>query len=238
MGTLVLIRHGQASLGADDYDVLSELGVAQSRRLGAHFGRRATVFDQIVAGPLRRHRDTADHMIAAAKEGGLDLPAPTIADAFDEFPALDILRDCVGGLAARDPKIAALQARLGDTEGPAEFRQAFERLFQALMRHWIEGAFDDMVEPYPSFQARVEAGIKQLIDEAKRGARIAVVSSAGPVGAVLRQAMNLSPWDGMRGTFVVTNTSLSEFKHRPGELTLTRFNALPHLDDPALVSLR
>ena len=50
--------------------------------------------------------------------------------------------------------------------------------------------------------------------------------------------MHLSPWDGMRATFVVTNTSLSEFKHRPGELTLTRFNALPHLDAPELITLR
>jgi len=238
MGTLVLIRHGQASLGADDYDVLSELGIMQSQRLGAHFSRRATAFDRIVTGQLRRHRDTAAHMIAAAKEGGLDLPAPTIADAFDEFPALDILRDGVDDLAARDPKIAALKTRLDHVEGPAEFRRAFERLFQALMRHWIDGAFDDIVETYPSFQARVEAGTQQLVDEASHGARIAVVSSAGPVGAVFRQAMNLSPWDGMRATFVITNTSLSEFKHRPGELTLTRFNALPHLDDPALVSLR
>lgn len=238
MGSLVLIRHGQASLGAEDYDVLSELGVEQSRRLGGHLGRRGLAFDRIVAGPLRRHRDTADHMIAAAKEGGLDLPAPTIVDAFDEFPALDILRDGVDGLAARDPKIAALQARIGEAAGPTEFRRAFERLFQALMRHWIDGAFDDLVESYPSFQARVEAGTERLVDDAARGARIAVVSSAGPVGAVFRQAMNLSPWDGMRATFVVTNTSLSEFKHRPGELTLTRFNALPHLDDPSLVTLR
>jgi broad specificity phosphatase PhoE len=36
MGTLYLVRHGQASFGADDYDQLSELGGA-GVRLGEHW---------------------------------------------------------------------------------------------------------------------------------------------------------------------------------------------------------
>jgi broad specificity phosphatase PhoE len=36
MGTLYLVRHGQASFGADDYDQLSELGRRQSVRLGEY----------------------------------------------------------------------------------------------------------------------------------------------------------------------------------------------------------
>jgi broad specificity phosphatase PhoE len=35
MGQVLLIRHGQASFGADDYDVLSDLGWTQGRALGA-----------------------------------------------------------------------------------------------------------------------------------------------------------------------------------------------------------
>ena len=37
MGTLYLVRHGQASFGADDYDNLSPLGHQQSQRLGVYF---------------------------------------------------------------------------------------------------------------------------------------------------------------------------------------------------------
>ena len=37
MPTLTLVRHGQASFGADDYDHLSDLG----RRQGVRLGRRA-----------------------------------------------------------------------------------------------------------------------------------------------------------------------------------------------------
>jgi broad specificity phosphatase PhoE len=39
MGTLYLVRHGQASFGADDYDQLSPLGQQQTVRLGEYFIR-------------------------------------------------------------------------------------------------------------------------------------------------------------------------------------------------------
>ena len=38
MGSIYLIRHGQASLGAANYDVLSPLGIRQSQLCGEHFG--------------------------------------------------------------------------------------------------------------------------------------------------------------------------------------------------------
>ena len=40
MGTLYLVRHGQASFGADDYDVLSPLGHQQALRLGEDFAAK------------------------------------------------------------------------------------------------------------------------------------------------------------------------------------------------------
>ena len=50
MGTLYLVRHGQASFGADDYDQLSDLGRRQSVRLGEYFARKGIHFDGLIAG--------------------------------------------------------------------------------------------------------------------------------------------------------------------------------------------
>ncbi|WP_137896486.1 phosphoglycerate mutase family protein, partial [Ramlibacter sp. 2FC] len=58
MGTLYLVRHGQASFGADDYDQLSELGQRQSLRLGEYFRSRGLVFDAVLTGTLRRQVQT------------------------------------------------------------------------------------------------------------------------------------------------------------------------------------
>lgn len=239
MSTLVLIRHGQASLASADYDVLSPTGVLQSQALGRHLAARGDAFDRLFTGPLRRHVDTAAHLRAAAADGGLALPEPEPAADFDEFPALEILARCVATTGERDPEVARLSAAMTSARGDArEFPRAFDRLFQAMMRHWLAGAFDGLgIEPYADFQARIERGLEAVLRAAGRGARIAVVTSAGPVGAALRRALHLQPWDGMRAAFVVANTAMSELWARPGELTLSSFNGVPHLER-ALVTMR
>ncbi|MDP1886245.1 histidine phosphatase family protein, partial [Polaromonas sp.] len=45
MGTLYLVRHGQASFGAENYDVLSSMGHRQSVRLGEYFKYKGVTFD-------------------------------------------------------------------------------------------------------------------------------------------------------------------------------------------------
>ena len=51
------IRHGQASFGAEDYDVLSDHGEEQARRLGSSLASLSP--DLVVHGSLKRQRDTA-----------------------------------------------------------------------------------------------------------------------------------------------------------------------------------
>eukprot|EP01041_Mallomonas_annulata_P017263 gene17263-35647_t len=58
MGTLYLVRHGQASFGAADYDQLSPMGEQQSVRLGEYFKHKGLVFDHVLSGTLRRHQQT------------------------------------------------------------------------------------------------------------------------------------------------------------------------------------
>jgi broad specificity phosphatase PhoE len=59
MAVVQLIRHGQASFGAAEYDELSDLGRKQSRTLGAALAARGQRFDRVLSGSMRRQRDTA-----------------------------------------------------------------------------------------------------------------------------------------------------------------------------------
>ncbi|HBD39143.1 MAG TPA: histidine phosphatase family protein, partial [Cupriavidus sp.] len=52
MATLFLVRHGQASFGAANYDCLSDTGRQQSRWLGEYFRDRGVQFRRVVAGTL------------------------------------------------------------------------------------------------------------------------------------------------------------------------------------------
>ena len=66
MGLVLLVRHGQASFGADDYDVLSETGVEQSRVLGRFLAAAGISPGAVVHGAMKRQRDTATAMVEAA----------------------------------------------------------------------------------------------------------------------------------------------------------------------------
>src|SRR5262245_14999842 len=58
MSTLTLVRHAQASLFAENYDVLSSLGETQARLLGEFSARRKVDFDEVYCGPRTRQRQT------------------------------------------------------------------------------------------------------------------------------------------------------------------------------------
>ena len=71
MSSILLVRHGQASFGAADYDDLSPTGHEQSRVLGAALAARGVRPDLLVTGRMRRHGQTADGVLAGA---GWDTP--------------------------------------------------------------------------------------------------------------------------------------------------------------------
>lgn len=63
MAELHLIRHGQASFEAADYDCLFEVGVQQSRWLGTHLTEQGRQFGRLYTGSLQRHHQTAHALL-------------------------------------------------------------------------------------------------------------------------------------------------------------------------------
>ena len=86
-GHLLLIRHGQASFGASDYDRLSAVGEEQSLRLGQWFRQTGQAPDLIATGSMRRHGHTADLCIESA---GVSVDRITLA-GLDEMDHVEIL---------------------------------------------------------------------------------------------------------------------------------------------------
>ena len=88
MGTLTLIRHGQASFGAADYDQLSEIGQEQSRRLGAYLGHKNVHADVVYRGSLKRHAQTWMGMqegLALTLGASYQAAVATVNPALDEY---------------------------------------------------------------------------------------------------------------------------------------------------------
>ena len=93
MGTLYLVRHGQASFGAADYDQLSPLGARQCAALGYYLQERGRHFEAVYIGTLRRHAQS----LAALSEQLPGLAAAQSLPALNEYHAEALVHAAAGG---------------------------------------------------------------------------------------------------------------------------------------------
>jgi broad specificity phosphatase PhoE len=240
VSTLYLIRHGQASFGADDYDVLSETGIAQSRLLGTYLAEIGRGFDAVYSGPRQRQRDTASHMRDAARAQGFLLPEPVILDDLDEYPFEAIMKRTVANVNAKDSALAGLISALGEGAGSVRERRAeYEALFQLIMQRWIEGELElGELESYRAFVARIRRGLASIMEREKRGKTICAISSAGAISISVMAATGVSDDTAFKLGWAMANTAISELRYRDRELSLAGFNALPHVRNMAMVTYR
>ena len=166
MGQLLLVRHGQASFGADDYDVLSEIGWEQSRLLGRWLAERGVSPDAMVRGDMRRHRETVEGMLT----GGGWSAATEVDSGWNEFDHL--------GVVASYPDLPTA------APGVELDRREFQRYFELATARWTSGDFDaDYPEAYGAFVARVRSALTRAGEAAGPGGTVVVVSSGGPIAA-------------------------------------------------------
>ncbi|GMV46017.1 MAG: fructose 2,6-bisphosphatase [Pseudomonadota bacterium] len=213
MGTLYLVRHGQASFGTEDYDRLSELGRRQCAALGEWLQARGRRFEGVMRGPLERHRQSLA-AIAGALPG---LPAAIEWPGLAEYDAEAVVR----ALAADAPPASA------DREA---YRQHF-RLLRAGLQAWIDGRVQP--EGMPSWRA-FAAGVGSALDLVRERftGDVLLVASGGPIATAIAQVLQAPGAAMIELNLRMHNSAVSEFVYTPKRHALTGYNALPHLDRP------
>ncbi len=215
MGVLLLVRHGQASFGAEDYDVLSETGWAQGRLLGRYLSETGVRPTALVRGAMRRHAETMEAMVVG---GGWEGPEVVEDADLDELDHLEVL--------ARDPEAP-------DTELD---RRAFQLAFERATRRWSSGVHDhEYGESFADFLTRTSAGLGRAAALAGSGETVAVVTSGGVIGAIAARLVDPAAgpaslariWE--RFNTVVVNTGVTRLVVGATGQRLLTFNEHPHL---------
>lgn len=217
--SLLFVRHGQASAGTDDYDVLSERGFAQSRRLGQWLVATGHEFDEVVVGGMRRHRQTLESIAAAYAEQGKALPEARLDRGFDEFDHHAVFDGFVRG---NPDHPAVIGSRVGGL-------MALGALIHAALGAWAEDRIHDVPESWAGFGARVRDAGEKL--SAGRERKVLVLTSGGVISRLAQHAMGLSDRGAIDLNLSLRNSGLCEFHLRPYGLALGSWNALPHLHD-------
>lgn len=220
MSSLLLLRHGQAAFGEDDYDSLSPLGRRQAEATGRFLAERGAAFDTVYLGPRRRHQDTADAVVAA-----LTGPAPERirTPALDEFAEGDALLR------------AARLALLARGEAWPEARGQQLRHYGTQLRHWAAGAAVEGARPLSAFTRTVNDWLAAL-QQGPRGRRLLAVTSAGTIAILVNRALGLPGVRVDELLLALDNASLSELVFDTQRLSLRVFNSTAHL--PAALASR
>jgi broad specificity phosphatase PhoE len=236
MGQIYLVRHGQASFGAADYDRLSAHGTEQSRMLGAWFASSRQSFGQVVTGGLKRHRQTAAACLA-------ELPsAPPESEwradpGFDEYDHTEVLEKHAPQM--RDP-IAAKDALASE----ANAKKAFQKIFAQAMARWMGGKHDaDYRESWPAFRARCVGALKRAAESAGGSAQgsaqssaqssVIVFTSGGPIAAICQELLGFPDERAAMLNFSIVNSAVTKLlfsSAEPGRISLSYLNNFAHLE--------
>jgi broad specificity phosphatase PhoE len=220
MGILYLVRHGQASFGAQDYDQLSALGRRQCVRLGEYFRHRGKRFDAVLTGRLKRHAQSLE-AIASGLPG---TPEPLVWPGLDEYDSAALI-----GAIHPEP--------LAKPDTPELYRHHF-RLLREALQQWMAGR--TAPAGMPSY-ADFAAGVNTALDHVRREQEgdVLIVSSGGPISTAIGQVLGVPAETTIGLNMQIRNSAVSEFVFTPRRHTLLTYNTLPHLDrqdDASLVT--
>jgi broad specificity phosphatase PhoE len=220
MSSLFLVRHGQASLGAANYDQLSAIGERQCELLGAHFAARGIAFDVAYTGSLVRHAQS----LAAIQRGmGTDMVAQ-VWRGLNEYQPEAVIR-------------AVSPGPLVPPSSPEAIRHHFRLLRQGLLA-WMQGeAQPEGHPPYREFQAGVLAAL-EAAGAQPRPQRVLVVSSGGPISSAVGHLLHAAPAGIVELNLRLRNSAVCELVPSARGWSLLSFNNLSHLEAPGLETLQ
>jgi broad specificity phosphatase PhoE len=225
MPTIVLIRHGQASFGAEDYDALSPGGHAQASAVARELGRDGRPVHRIVSGTLRRQRETAEPAASV-----LGLPV-AVDPRLDEYDMDEILA-----------RHSGTEVRTGaHPDGQQVSSAEFQRLLEDGLRRWIAaGEASATAETWPQFQTRTRAAVAELAAALPSGATGLAFTSAGVIAAVCVSVLGVADGTLVALNRVGVNGAITLIASGRSGLSLISFNEHRHLErDPtATVTLR
>jgi broad specificity phosphatase PhoE len=237
---LYLVRHGQASFFAENYDRLSPLGELQARRLGEFFAARGVGFDAAYSGPAERQKRTAEIIAAAMNELGCPCPAATVIAGLNEHAGDKLLSaPAARAFFEQHPELGPLEKSFRAARDPDDVQKSFQKLFEAAVRRWTDGELAvPGIEMWQEFHERARSAVASVTSHEGRGRTILAVSSVGPITVALQEALKTSIPISLDLGWRLRNASVTTFLYTPSRITLDGFNSVAHLANPEEITYR
>lgn len=170
MPTVLLVRHGQASFGAADYDVLSERGRRQAEIVAASLAERGYRPARLCSGTLRRQHETAAAFLA------LGAPELEVDARWNEFDPDDVLTH---------HSESTLRIE-GDGAGETLTNRGFQAALEPALAEWVAHAESSPTsQTWPQFSGAAPGALTDLTAGLGSGETAVIVTSGGAIAAVV-----------------------------------------------------
>lgn len=220
MGAIYLIRHGQASFGAADYDKLSKLGEEQSRVLGLALRQRVPTPDAVYCGSMRRHRETATACLAA-----MALAHERCESAgFNEYDHEEVV-------VRHKPEYADRSRMAADMAATANPRRAFQDMFAQAVARWVGGQHnDEYKESWTGFRIRCNQALDHVIAASGPSKTVLVFTSGGPVTAIVQQLLHIPDTQIFKLNWTLANCGITKIIYSDRGRYLSTLNDHSHFE--------
>ena len=223
MATIYLVRHGQASFGAEDYDKLSELGYQQAEVLGKSLENRLGQHVELVFGSMLRHKQTLEKVASSA---GWSISGARVDSRWNEYDHQQLL----GKLDDRFTTASGVKNWLRTQANPGK---ALSDLFGRATKRWQSGEYDQQYsESWLDFKDRVAAALSDVTTDEKKQKTVVVFTSGGPIATIVLALLKVDDCKLMETNWTLVNAGLTKIVKTKSGMFLSSFNEHCHLDNP------
>src|ERR1700733_838915 len=238
LGSLLMVRHGQARFLTQHYDSLSPVGRRQAALLGQYWAKLGLRFDQVYSGTHQRQHNTSEIVGDTFRRHNIPWPVPVLLRELDEFPGDELLKKCLPALLATNEQIKTRYKAFKDANTKVDRFRRFQQVFELVCDMWILGTLTaDDIETWSEFDRRVNTALSRMSAEAL-GKNVVVFTSGGVIAVTVQRALGISSQKTIELAWHLRNTSCSEFIFSEDRFTLNTLNCVPHLEETSIWTYR
>ena len=215
MATIYLVRHGQASFGAENYDKLSDLGCRQATVVGEYFRDHGVRFDAVYSGDLSRQRNTARLAVASQ-------PAEVshhIDARFNEIENDLQLKYLMPDVIKINPKIEAMV-----NKGLSSSKD-YQKVIEAVFNYWVSPVCNDTrLQSWAEFSGGARQAMSDVMHEQGAGKTIGIFTSGGTLATIVAQILGLDGEKTYQLYEPIFNCSVTQLFYSRSKISLSYYN--------------
>lgn len=220
MANLLIIRHGQASFGAENYDQLSPLGQRQADLTGEFLHQMGTRFSAAYSGDLSRQRETGERILDQLDEA----PDLIVDPRFNEVQTDEQIKIMMPLLVERDARFAELVATM-DTD-----TKSFQKIIETVFNYWVSPECDvSGIQSWKDYHGGVVSAFEGAMASAAAGTDTAIFTSGGTIATIVGHVLKLTSDRVYEFYEPVFNCSVTRIIFNSRKCSMSTFNDVGHL---------